>query len=154
MDWGQIDGVLAVAVTAIAILSGHAPTMKFAFLMLLVWATNNCAVAALGFDRATMVMPQLNWAIAVMVGYVAVRAKSWVGAVIFSLFVLSGAFWLNGYLHHTQGARLTYDETGATFLLRVLLIGGAGVKEGLAHWPAWRGPGVGHPALSRSPHVE
>ena len=101
-----------------------------------------------------MVMPQINAGIGLVAGYVALKSKSWVGAVIFGFFVLSGAFWLNGYLHHTQGARLTYDETGATFLARVLLIGGAGVKEGLAHWSAWRGPGIGHPSFGRSPHVE
>lgn len=154
MDWGQIYGILAVSVTAISILSGHAPTMKLAFLMLLVWASNNCAVALLDHATAPIVMPQINAAIGLMTGYVALKSKSWVGAIVFGFFVLSGAIWLYAYLHHTQGSTKTYLAANVTFLLRVLLIGGAGVKEGLAHWPAWRGPGVGHPALSRSPHVE
>ena len=128
--------------------------MKFAFLLFLVWLTNNCAVDVMNLAKAPMLMPVLNTAIGVIVGYVAVKAKSRVGAVVFGLFMLSGAIWWTAYYYHVQSTRLPYDLTGVTFLIRALIIGGAGVKEGLAHWDAWSHPGLGNPAPSRTPHVE
>lgn len=153
MDWGQIDGALAVVVVGVALLSNHAATIKFAALMFAVWLTNSWAVELLNYARAPLVLPEINAALGLVLGLVALMAKNRVGAVIFGLFLVSAFIWAVAILTHTQDTRLCYALANATFLAREVLIGAVGVKEGLDRWADRRDVGFGHLAPGRTSYV-
>lgn len=124
---------IALATFAIALIARQVTGIKFGLLMILSQAATNLCIAAVGFDRAPMLIAPINGVIALVLASEAFRVKSTAGAAIFSLFIVEMLVHSAGIVTHTTGERGYWASLNVIFFAQVAINGVSGVFYGQAH---------------------
>jgi len=133
MSWSVFYASIAVLVFILAMAVRHVTGIKFALLMILSAAATNMSIAALGFERAPMLIAPINGVIALMLAGEAFKVKSVPGAAIFALFILEMFIHFAGFVTHATGKHGYWVMLNVIFFAQVAINGVSGVFYGHAH---------------------
>lgn len=100
---------------------------KLALWMVVAWAQANLLYALMGPQTAPWLVPLINALIALAVAGLAIQHRSAACWSVVSLFVIEEAINLGAFVTHHQGATAYYLLLNAVYLLRMAVVGGAGV---------------------------
>lgn len=127
--WSNFYGIVTLLVCLLAWAGGDHVHQKLSMLLLAAWSAGNIAVQWQGFERAPLLIPSLDAAVAIMVAVVGQRNRSEVGLAVFVLFLLTGLAWVVFFSNHTQSTYTCFATMNLLHLTRAAVIGGAGVAR-------------------------
>ena len=134
MDAACLYGALAFGSFLIAMASHHPAMIKYSLLMLASCAASNLCVAAMGYERAPILIAPIDGVLALILANVARKAVSLVGMAMFILFCEEMAVHCVGFVTYATGQWGYWAALNVIFLAQVVINGGAGVAHGLDYW--------------------
>ncbi len=134
--------VLAVLSLGCAVWGKDWLLIFLACVMLASWSVSNMAVAALGFSRAPLLIPETDAALGVIVWFMARPSHRLAPALVFALFVVEQMVHVT-FLHIHAATSLQYIVAlNLVFAAQCLVVGVAGVRQRYVDRHARRTGGV------------
>lgn len=124
-------GLLVVAVLICVRLSRDHVHQKLGLLLLLAWAASNVAVNLGGFERAWLIIPTLDGAIALLTAWLGYANRSRIALVVFALYFAVSLVHVGAIILDAQVTFTYYTVAGVLFLAQLLAVGVSGARLAL-----------------------
>ena len=130
-------GLCALSALLLARASKRDLLKRLAWLLLWNWALCNSVTVMVGFQRAPLLMPAVDTAMALCVPLVAGRSVA--ASIVFGLYVTVGIVHVDAFLTHTEGRPQYFLTLNLLYLAQVVTVGAASGLALLATRPRTRG---------------
>lgn len=98
---------------------------KLGFMLMAAWAASNLAVNYMGFEGASLIIPSLDGAMAILVALVGYKNRSMVALVVFCIYAIVGVVHIVAFAAGEQAAYDYYASLNILFAAQLLMVGTA-----------------------------
>lgn len=134
MEVPALFGIAVCVMLLIVWVSCDHVRQKLGLLLLFAWASTNLAVNTLGFERAPLLVPSMDAAIAIFVAMLGYTNRSRVAAVIFGIYVVVGATHVAAFVFHAQGTYNYYATLNVAFASQLIILGASSARLAFHRW--------------------
>jgi hypothetical protein len=118
-------GLLLSVMLVLAWRSGDLVLQKVASWVGVSWCAANVLWYVMGPKGEPWIAPTVQAVIAIVLGHLAIRHRSWTAWAVISVYVIQAGWTVLAFSEHIQGQVVYYAMLNALFLTRISIVGGA-----------------------------